>query len=82
LARLRRAGWPRRGAVACARENQSYWHFQNHTAGPGVHGNPFGGYNYAKLSLAGGRSARRRRTALIEVNGALLDAPLQRDTPS
>ncbi|MEC5163618.1 MULTISPECIES: hypothetical protein [unclassified Janthinobacterium] len=31
----------------------SYWHFQNHTAGPDVHGNPFGGYNYAKLSMAG-----------------------------
>lgn len=31
----------------------SYWHFQNHTAGPDVHGNPFGGYNYAKLTVAG-----------------------------
>lgn len=31
----------------------SYWHFQNHTAGKDVHGNPFGGYNYAKLTVAG-----------------------------
>ncbi len=31
----------------------SYWHFQNHTSGPDVHGNPFGGYNYAKLTVAG-----------------------------
>ncbi len=31
----------------------SYWHFQNHTAGADVHGNPFGGYNYAKLTQAG-----------------------------
>lgn len=31
----------------------SYWHFQNHTAGADVHGNPFGGYNYAKLGMAG-----------------------------
>lgn len=31
----------------------SYWHFQNHTAGADVHGNPFGGYNYAKLTVAG-----------------------------
>lgn len=31
----------------------SYWHFQNHTAGSDVHGNPFGGYNYAKLTVAG-----------------------------
>ena len=31
----------------------SYWHFQNHTAGPDVHGNPWGGYNYAKLAMKG-----------------------------
>lgn len=31
----------------------SYWHFQNHTSGADVHGNPFGGYNYAKLTVAG-----------------------------
>ncbi|WP_338845219.1 phospholipase [Massilia sp. W12] len=31
----------------------SYWHFQNHTAGADVHGNPFGGYNYSKLTVAG-----------------------------
>jgi hypothetical protein len=31
----------------------SYHHFQNHTAGADVHGNPFGGYNYAKLTVAG-----------------------------
>jgi len=31
----------------------SYWHFQNHTAGPDVHGNPFGGYNYSKLGSPG-----------------------------
>lgn len=31
----------------------SYWHFQNHTAGRDVHGNGFGGYNYAKLSNRG-----------------------------
>lgn len=31
----------------------SYWHFQNHTAGRDVHGNPFGGYNHATLTVAG-----------------------------
>ncbi|WP_338845218.1 phospholipase [Massilia sp. W12] len=31
----------------------SYWHFQNHSAGRDVHGNPFGGYNYAKLQNPG-----------------------------
>jgi hypothetical protein len=31
----------------------SYGHFQNHTAGRDVHGNAFGGYNYAKLSNRG-----------------------------
>ena len=31
----------------------SYWHFQNHTAGADVHGNPWGGYNYAKLAVKG-----------------------------
>jgi len=31
----------------------SYWHFQNHTSGRDVHGNGFGGYNYAKLANRG-----------------------------
>ncbi len=31
----------------------SYWHFQNHTQGADAHGNPFGGYNYAKLTVKG-----------------------------
>jgi hypothetical protein len=31
----------------------SYWHFQNRTQGPDVHGNPFGGYNYARLTVKG-----------------------------
>ena len=31
----------------------SYWHFQNHTSGRDVHGNAFGGYNYAKLAKRG-----------------------------
>ncbi|WP_199610425.1 phospholipase C/P1 nuclease family protein [Flocculibacter collagenilyticus] len=31
----------------------SYWHFQNHTQGPDVHGNDFGGYNYDKLTVWG-----------------------------
>jgi hypothetical protein len=31
----------------------SYWHFQNQTQGPDVHGNDFGGYNYAKLTVWG-----------------------------
>ncbi|MBV1776347.1 phospholipase [Burkholderiaceae bacterium DAT-1] len=31
----------------------SYWHFQNHTSGADAHGNAFGGYNYAKLTVAG-----------------------------
>ncbi|WP_243493849.1 phospholipase [Massilia violaceinigra] len=31
----------------------SYWHFQNHTGGRDVHGNAFGGYNYAKLTHRG-----------------------------
>lgn len=31
----------------------SYWHFQNHTSGRDVHGNSFGGYNYAKLASPG-----------------------------
>lgn len=31
----------------------SYWHFQNHTQGPDAHGNDFGGYNYAKLTVWG-----------------------------
>ena len=31
----------------------SYWHFQNHTQGSDVHGNRYGGYNYAKLTLWG-----------------------------
>ncbi|MDK2126111.1 phospholipase C/P1 nuclease family protein [Parachitinimonas caeni] len=31
----------------------SYFHFQNHTAGPDVHGNDIGGYNYHKLTVWG-----------------------------
>lgn len=31
----------------------SYGHFQNHTSGRDVHGNAFGGYNYAKLASPG-----------------------------
>ncbi|SHH63212.1 phospholipase [Massilia sp. CF038] len=31
----------------------SYWHFQNHASGPDVHGNAFGGYNYAKIAKRG-----------------------------
>ncbi len=31
----------------------SFWHFQNHTSGADVHGNDFGGYNYAKLANPG-----------------------------
>ncbi|QDQ25465.1 phospholipase [Chitinimonas arctica] len=31
----------------------SYHHFQNHTAGPDVHGNALGGYNYQKLTVWG-----------------------------
>ena len=41
------------GAGASIVKYTSYWHFQNHTAGRDVHGNPFGGYNYAKLTVAG-----------------------------
>lgn len=31
----------------------SYWHFQNYTQGPDVHGNHMGGYNYDKLTVWG-----------------------------
>ncbi|WP_374352634.1 hypothetical protein [Chitinimonas sp.] len=31
----------------------SYWHFENHAAGADVHGNRFGGYNYAKIPVRG-----------------------------
>ncbi|ASK33403.1 phospholipase C/P1 nuclease family protein [Alloalcanivorax mobilis] len=31
----------------------SYWHFQNHTRGPDVHGNDLGGYNYELLTVWG-----------------------------
>lgn len=31
----------------------SYWHFQNHTQGPDVHGNDLGGYNYGLLTVWG-----------------------------
>ncbi|WGG52863.1 phospholipase [Rugamonas sp. DEMB1] len=41
------------GAGASIVKYTSYWHFQNHTSGADVHGNPFGGYNYAKLAVAG-----------------------------
>lgn len=41
------------GAGASIVKYTSYWHFQNHTAGRDVHGNPFGGYNYSALTVAG-----------------------------
>jgi len=41
------------GAASGIVKYTSYWHFQNHTAGPDVHGNPWGGYNYAKLGVKG-----------------------------
>lgn len=41
------------GAGASIVKYTSYWHFQNHTAGKDVHGNPFGGYNYSALTVAG-----------------------------
>ncbi len=31
----------------------SYWHFMNRTQGADVHGNDYGGYNYAKLTVWG-----------------------------
>lgn len=31
----------------------SFWHFQDHTGGRDVHGNGFGGYNYARLTQSG-----------------------------
>jgi hypothetical protein len=31
----------------------SYWHFENHTRGRDVHGNPYGGYDYSKLTVWG-----------------------------
>ena len=48
------ANWHRSGVRPRASLNTlPTGHFQNHTAGPDVHGNPFGGYNYAKLTVAG-----------------------------
>lgn len=41
------------GAGASIVKYTSYWHFQNQTQGPDVHGNDFGGYNYAKLTVWG-----------------------------
>jgi hypothetical protein len=41
------------GAGASIVKYTSYWHFQNHTQGPDVHGNDFGGYNYDKLTVWG-----------------------------
>jgi hypothetical protein len=41
------------GAGASIVKYTTFWHFQNHTAGRDVHGNPFGGYNYAKMAVAG-----------------------------
>ncbi|WP_137939617.1 phospholipase [Chitinivorax sp. B] len=41
------------GTTASLINYTSYWHFQNHAAGRDVHGNPFGGYNYAKLIKPG-----------------------------
>lgn len=31
----------------------SFWHFQDHARGADVHGNPFGGYNYSRVSIKG-----------------------------
>lgn len=31
----------------------SFWHFQNHTRGVDRHGNPFGGYDYSRLTQEG-----------------------------
>ncbi len=41
------------GAGASIVKYTSYWHFQNHTQGSDAHGNDFGGYNYAKLTVWG-----------------------------
>ena len=41
------------GAGASIVKYTSYWHFQNQTQGPDAHGNDFGGYNYAKLTVWG-----------------------------
>ena len=41
------------GAGASIVKYTSYWHFQNHTQGSDVHGNRYGGYNYAKLTVWG-----------------------------
>ncbi|WP_431476585.1 phospholipase [Massilia eburnea] len=41
------------GAGASIVKYTTFWHFQNHTTGRDVHGNPFGGYNYAKMAVAG-----------------------------
>ncbi len=41
------------GAGASIVKYTSYWHFQNQTQGPDVHGNDFGGYNYDKLTVWG-----------------------------
>ncbi|WP_284620797.1 phospholipase [Aquabacterium humicola] len=31
----------------------SFWHFQDHSHGADVHGNPFGGYNYSRIAIKG-----------------------------
>lgn len=41
------------GAGASIVKYTCYWHFQNHTAGRDAHGNPFGGYDYSRLAMAG-----------------------------
>ncbi|WP_374535774.1 hypothetical protein [Chitinimonas taiwanensis] len=41
------------GAGASIVKYTTYWHFQNHTAGPDAHGNDLGGYNYQKLTVWG-----------------------------
>ncbi|MDI1303179.1 MAG: phospholipase [bacterium] len=41
------------GAGASIVKYTSYWHFQNQTRGPDVHGNDFGGYNYHLLTVWG-----------------------------
>ncbi|QNM96928.1 phospholipase [Chitinimonas koreensis] len=41
------------GAGASIVKYTSYFHFQNHTAGPDLHGNKLGGYNYHALTVWG-----------------------------
>jgi len=47
------ASAPAWGVAGASVNYTSYWHFQNRTQGPDVHGNPFGGYNFSKLKFKG-----------------------------